>query len=153
MSTPLNTKPDGAGRFWISPGARLGLAIALMLITLLITFVAVPFYTDQAQQRQDKQDAAKALIVRQRQTAQFLHKFDCTYGVSLKAVLSQLEGDQERAASRALAGIQAARALHDTRREGLNRRAREDALRASGTYHALRVAIPTLDGIGPCSSR
>jgi cbb3-type cytochrome oxidase subunit 3 len=143
-------KPENAGRFWISPGARLGLAVALMLITLLITFVAVPFYADQAQQRQDRQDAAAAQVVRQQQTQQFLHKFDCTYGVSLKAVLTQLGNDEERAASRALAGIQAARAVHDTRREAVSRKAREDALRASGTYRALKASIPTLDGAGPC---
>jgi hypothetical protein len=144
-------KPENQGRLWISPGARLGLAIALMLITLLITFVAIPFYTDQANRRHEKQVAATALVVQKEQTRQFLHKFDCTYGVALKASLTQLQKDQEMAASRALAAIRASQAVHDTRREAVSRRAREDALRASGTYAALKASIPTLDGFAPCS--
>jgi hypothetical protein len=80
---------------WISPGARLGLLALLLAVTMIVVFVAIPFYGDRAQRKEAAKVALMNQQARERRATALLHRFDCTYGVAMREALLVAIGNQE----------------------------------------------------------
>jgi hypothetical protein len=137
-------------RIWISPGAALAFVVLGGIISLLIVFVAVPFYGERAQHRQDVQQAKIAAVQRERATQQFLHHFDCTFGISMKATLKEAERSNRESARLALVNYRIAVRQGNEARAHASLLAHHNALQAAQRYAQLNAQIKPLDGGKPC---
>lgn len=134
----------------ISVAKRLNFAAFLLFVAAVVVFVALPFYSDRAQARDEKQQAAIARVEQKHQTQIFLHKFDCTYGQSLKTLLDEAARSWGQQSQVALASWRVARNSGDEDRAAVAKKSYENAKRTAATYALQRADIPRLDGPEPC---
>jgi predicted membrane metal-binding protein len=141
---------NGRTGLWLSPGARIGFALTACVVALLIVFVAVPFYSQRADERAKEQRAVVTRQIQRQATENFLHHFDCTYGAGVRLAVKEARDNQRRQAAIALDSIQAAQAIHDQRRIHTSRLARANALQTAGRFDEILKQLKPLDGVAPC---
>lgn len=131
---------NGQGRFWLSPGARLGFAGVIVLIVLLFAGLWFPQHATSV--RQDR--AEQVRVVAQENGAKLLHTYDCTYGNALREVLLQAERQARTAAAISLQSRHTALQQGDRKRAHAGILSRRNNQAAAAKYHQLRMRLKPL---------
>ena len=155
-------RTEPPGRFWLSPGARLGFAAVILGFVMLFLFTGVP----AIQAKHEAELAAKVRITSQRNGAMLLHTYDCTYGNALRAVLKAAARDKRVTQSLSLQGrrsnLRVYRRTHDRTALRAAHRSLEgyrSAKRTANRYGSLAASLKPLGRnfqgipIPPCPKR
>lgn len=126
---------------WLSPGARLGFAVVICLLALVVVFGVIP--AQSARQKQDRNDRLNAIAAQK--ADRLLHNFDCTYGIALRTTLREAERSNLASAHNALLARRNNLHMHNPRAAAVNLRSFHNALQAAHKYRTLRLSLFALD--------
>lgn len=128
------------GKYWISPGARLGLAVVICMLTLVAAFTVFPALSARSASIQNHRDA----VARQAVGAALLHRFDCTYGEAIRSTLLAAERSARTTAQLALSNRHRAFVRGDRQAANISLMSRRNAQKSAATYKHLRLQLAPL---------